>query len=56
MTFPARFGAQLDARTSNGTVEVDERRGGSEFVGAINGGGAPLQIYTARGTIRVGRR
>lgn len=56
VAFPARFGAQLDARTSSGTVEVDERRAGSEFVGAVNGGGPPLEIYTARGSIRVGRR
>jgi hypothetical protein len=56
VAFPGRFGAQLEARTSNGSVEVDERRGGSEFVGPVNGGGPPLYIYTARGTIRVGRR
>lgn len=56
VAFPARFGVQLDARSSNGAVEIDERRGGSEFVGPVNGGGSPLEIYTARGTIRVGRR
>lgn len=56
VAYPGRFGVRLDARSSNGSVEVDERRGGSEFVGDLNGGGQPLEIYTARGTIRVGRR
>jgi hypothetical protein len=60
--FPDHAGLQLDARTGRGTVEVgagvkfDGTRGSDHFVGAVNGGGAPLRIYTARGTIRVDRR
>ncbi len=59
IVFPARFGAQLEARTRHGTVEVDAdvradgKRGPGYFIGAINGGGDPLHLYTARGTIRV---
>jgi len=57
--FPARFGVQLDARSRNGTVEVDagaerHRKGKRDhFIGALNGGGKPLHVYTARGSIRV---
>ena len=59
VVFPARFGVQLEARARNGTVEVnagagsDGIRGPDHFSGAINGGGDPLQVYTARGSIRV---
>ena len=59
VVFPARFGARLEARTRNGTVEIDAgfgangKRGPDHFIGDINGGGNPLQLYTARGTIRV---
>ena len=59
VVFPARFGARLEARTRNGTVEVDAgfgadgKRGPDHFIGDINGGGDPLHLYTARGTIRV---
>ncbi len=57
--FPARFGVQLEARARGGTVEVgfgaggDGQRGRDHFVGAINGGGDLLHVYTARGSIRV---
>ncbi len=56
VAFPGHLGVSLDARTRNGTVEVDEKRTVGEFVGNVNGGGQPLEIYTARGSIRVGRR
>ena len=56
VAFPSHTGVALDARTRHGVVEVDEKPRGSEFVGAVNGGGEPLVIYTARGSIRVGRR
>ena len=59
---PDHAGVQLDARTNTGTVEIGNgirakgERGTDHFVGAVNGGGEPLRIYTARGAIRVGRR
>ncbi len=56
VAFPSHMGAALDARTRHGVVEVDEKPQGSEFVGPVNGGGELLVIYTARGSIRVGRR
>jgi DUF4097 and DUF4098 domain-containing protein YvlB len=56
VAFPVHHGVQLDARTEHGTVEVDEERNGPHFEGPVNGGGMPLRIYTARGSIRVGRR
>jgi DUF4097 and DUF4098 domain-containing protein YvlB len=62
VTFPDHVGLQLDARTGHGTVELGGgvrargQREANRFVGAINGGGSPLWIYTTRGTIRVRRR
>jgi hypothetical protein len=56
VAFPGHHGVELDARTEHGTVEVDEERNGRHFAGPVNGGGMPLRIYTARGSIRVGRR
>lgn len=56
VAFPGHMGVSLDARSRNGIVEVDEKRASGEFVGAVNGGGEALEIYTARGSIRVGRR
>ncbi len=62
VVFPGYAGLELDARTRNGTVElgrgvkVEGRRGADHFVGAVNGGGPRLGIYTARGNIRVDRR
>jgi hypothetical protein len=63
VAIPEHAGVALDARTRHGTVEVAD---GLAFdgtpprvdhcVGKINGGGAPLEIYSARGHIRVGRR
>ncbi|MBW2279160.1 MAG: DUF4097 family beta strand repeat protein [Deltaproteobacteria bacterium] len=56
VAFPSHMGAALDARTRHGVVEVDQKPGGSEYIGAVNGGGEALVIYSARGSIRVGRR
>lgn len=59
---PAGHGAQLDAESYRGAVEIgpevafhgeaDESRA----VGAIFDGGAPLRLYTARGSVQVGER
>ena len=61
--YPNHVGLRLDARTRRGTVEVGggvkkprDEVGVDEFVGAVNGGGSLLRVYTARGTIRVGPR
>jgi hypothetical protein len=62
VVFPDHAGLELDARSLSGTVEVGSavkangKRGNDHFVGTINGGGQPLRVYTARGTIRVDRR
>jgi hypothetical protein len=62
VVFPEHAGLELEARTRRGTVElgpsvkVDGRRGADHFVGAVNGGGPRLGIYTARGDIRVDQR
>ena len=63
----AAFDAMVDSMRSRGpddrgtvelgpSVKVDGRRGADHFVGAVNGGGPRLGIYTARGDIRVDRR
>jgi hypothetical protein len=61
--YPSPTGLQLDALTRSGTVEVGGRtrpnrvpRGKDRFVGALNGGGSLLRIFTARGVIRVNPR
>ena len=62
VAFPDHVGLQLDARSGQGRVELGHgikasgKRETNRFVGAINGGGSPLWIYTTRGTIRVHRR
>lgn len=59
---PGHLGMELDARTRSGIVEVgpgiraNGNRGTDHFVGTVNGGGGALQIYTARGNVRVDRR
>jgi hypothetical protein len=62
VALPGHSRVALDVRSPRGTVEVDpglEARGKREatrFAGDLNGGGAGLRIYTARGTVRVNRR
>lgn len=62
VVFPSHIGVDLEARSARGTVQIldgmsaNGSRGADHFVGDVNGGGTPLQIYTARGNIRVGRR
>jgi hypothetical protein len=59
---PARAGAALEARSAQGSVLVDAdvapegQRGANHFVGRVNGGGAALRIFTARGNVRVAAR
>jgi len=59
--FPETAGANLDAQTSGGRVEVAQRhslRSGEDdprhVVGQINGGGAALRLRTSGGNIAVG--
>ncbi len=60
--FPEDAGADLDARTSGGRVEIEHGilvRGGmgrSKVVGEINGGGRELRLRTSGGNIRVRAR
>jgi hypothetical protein len=60
--FPEHFGIELDAQARRGTVEVgagvevDGSRSADRFVGEVNGGGDPLTVYTARGSIHLDRR
>lgn len=62
VVLPDHAGAMLDARTANGRVEVVNGlavrgdRGPDFVVGQVNGGGDPLKVFTARGTIRLVRR
>jgi hypothetical protein len=62
VVLPDHSGTALDARARRGSVavgpglEVQGDRGEDHFVGAVNGGGEPLRVYTARGSIRVERR
>lgn len=57
--FPEAAGADLDAQTQGGHVDVAHRltlRGSADprhIVGAINGGGAPLRLRTSGGSISV---
>ena len=60
--FPRDAGIDLDARTADGTVqletdlEIDGERANGYAVGRVNGGGSSLRIYTARGNVRLDRR
>jgi hypothetical protein len=62
VVLPEHAGAHLDARTRRGSVqfgagiEAAGTRKSGQYVGAVNGGGAPLRIFTNRGSIRVDRR
>jgi DUF4097 and DUF4098 domain-containing protein YvlB len=59
---PADAGAELDARTSGGRVQVANPlvvAGGGDaqhVIGRLNGGGAPLRLRTSGGNIYVGVR
>lgn len=62
IALPNGAGAELDARVGDGRIElldgfvVAGTRESDRIMGTLNGGGKPLQAYTARGIIRVGRR
>ncbi len=63
VAFPDHAGAQLDAQAREGSVELApglvkrrSKKASDHYLGPINGGGLPLRVYTARGTIRVGQR
>jgi hypothetical protein len=62
VVLPDHVGAALDARTASGRVDVVNGlavrgdRGPDFVVGQVNGGGDPLKVFTARGTIRLVRR
>jgi DUF4097 and DUF4098 domain-containing protein YvlB len=62
VVLPMEAGADLDARSSRGSVEIAGglawigEQGESQAQGSLNGGGAPLRLYTARGSVRVGQR
>jgi DUF4097 and DUF4098 domain-containing protein YvlB len=62
VVLPDHAGAVLDVRTANGRVDVINGlavvgdRGTDFLVGRVNGGGDPLKVFTARGTIRLVRR
>ncbi len=57
---PGNAGAQIEAETSGGRVEVDAAlavRGeisARRIVGEMNGGGPPLRLHTSGGNIRLG--
>ena len=59
---PNGAGAELDASVGEGRVELLDglevlgTRQADRIKGTLNGGGAPLRVYSARGIIRVGRR
>lgn len=59
---PAETGAELEARSLRGEVDIapglawEGERGEQHVLGRINGGGAALRLYTARGLVRVGER
>ncbi len=60
--FPRDAGVDLDARSADGTVQLgtalqlDGELADGHAVGKLNGGGASLRIYTARGNVRLDRR
>ncbi len=62
VTLPMDAGLDLDAHTSRGDVTLgaglrfEGERDDGRLVGAINGGGPSLRLYSARGGIRLGRR
>ncbi len=62
VTLPRDAGIDLDARSADGSVELDStlqidgERAAGHAIGQLNGGGASLRIYTARGNVRLGTR
>jgi hypothetical protein len=62
VVIPESAGTELDARTRRGNVEfgpgvhAQGARKVGHYVGAVNGGGPPLRIFSGRGNIRVDRR
>jgi hypothetical protein len=62
VVLPEHAGAHLDARTRRGSVQFGEgieapgTHQSEQYVGAVNGGGSALRIFTNRGNIRVDRR
>lgn len=59
---PGESATTLEARSLRGEVDIapglawEGERGEGHVLGRINGGGAPLRLYTARGLVRVGER
>jgi len=59
---PALAHAGLELRSARGSVEVAPglvargERGEDRFVGQLNGGGAALRVFTARGSVRLAAR
>lgn len=62
ITFPRDTGIDLDARSGDGSVEldaeleIDGERATGHAIGQVNGGGPMLRVYTARGNVRLARR
>jgi len=61
VTLPAREGVSLDARASDGSIDLaagrfDGEHTGDRAVGTIGGGGPRLVVRTRRGDIRVSQR
>jgi len=62
VSLPAHAKLALDARSARGRVEVgaglsvDGAHADDRVIGALNGGGGTLRIYTARGAVRVDAR
>jgi hypothetical protein len=61
VVLPAGAGADLEAISRNGSVEmaqgveVDGIRDAAHLAGKLGPGGAPLRLYTARGSIQLSR-
>jgi len=58
LTVPTNFAADIDASTTNGSIESDlpvstHTFGKHSLRGTINGGGAPLRISTTNGSIEI---
>lgn len=62
VSFPAGSGLELDARTGHGSVtlvegiEITGERDEDRARGRVNAGGAPLRLFTARGSILLATR
>jgi len=61
LRLPANFGADLDARTNDGRIDLDfpvttsQRMSGNNIRGRLNGGGPLLKVRTGDGAIRIQR-